>query len=122
MAVWWDGDLSRELLDDVQIQKWTVNGMKILFDGKNKGILSNNGTKANPCLSADILGDWREEIIWRNADNNELRIYLTPFETEYRFPTFLEDHIYRLSVVSENVGYNQPPEPGFYFGTDMLSK
>lgn len=122
MAVWWDGDLSRELLDGVKIQKWNGDGMEILFDGKDKGILSNNGTKANPCLSADILGDWREEVIWRSADNNELRIYLTPYETDYRFHTFLEDHIYMLSVVTENVGYNQPPEPGFYFGTDMLKK
>ncbi|WP_163174820.1 rhamnogalacturonan lyase [Bacteroides sp. 51] len=121
MAVWWDGDLSRELLDGVRIQKWTGDGMEILFDGKDKGILSNNGTKANPCLSADILGDWREEVIWRSADNNELRIYLTPYETEHRFPTFLEDHIYMLSVVTENVGYNQPPAPGFYFGTDVTN-
>lgn len=120
MAVWWDGDLNRELLDGTRIQKWTGDGMVTLFDGSDKGILSNNGTKKNPCLSADILGDWREEVIWRSADNTELRIYLTPYETEYRFPTFLEDRVYMLSVVTENVGYNQPPEPGFYFGSDMF--
>lgn len=118
MAVWWTGDLSRELLDGVCIQKWNGDGMETLFDGTDKGILSNNGTKKNPCLSADILGDWREEIIWRSADNNELRIYLTPYKTTHRFATFLEDRIYMLSVVTQNVGYNQPPEPGFYFGTD----
>jgi len=118
MAVWWDGDLSRELLDGTRIEKWTGDGTITLFDGKESGILSNNGTKKNPCLAADILGDWREEVIWRSKDNKELRIYLTPYETSYRFPTFLDDIIYRLSVVTENVGYNQPTQPGFYFGTD----
>ncbi|WP_321423883.1 rhamnogalacturonan lyase [uncultured Bacteroides sp.] len=118
MAVWWDGDLSRELLDGTRIEKWTGDGVITLFDGKKDGILSNNGSKANPCLAADILGDWREEVIWRSKDNNELRIYLTPYETSYRFPSFLEDIIYRLSVVTQNVGYNQPTQPGFYFGTD----
>ena len=120
MAIWWTGDLNRQLLDGVKIQKWIGNGMETLFDGTDKGILSNNGTKKNPCLSADILGDWREEVIWRSANNDELRIYLTPFGTEHRFPTFLEDRVYTYGVVTENVGYNQPPHPSFYFGSDMI--
>lgn len=119
MAVWWDGDLTRELLDGVRIQKWTERGLQNLFDGKGKGILSNNGTKANPCLAADILGDWREEVIWRNEENNELRIYLTPYATTYRFPTLLEDSVYRLNVAVQNVGYNQPTQLGHYFGPDQ---
>lgn len=118
MAVWWDGDLNRELLDGIKITKWTGDNTSILFDGKDKGILSNNGTKANPCLVADILGDWREEVIWRSADNNEIRIYVTPYSTAYRFPSFLQDIIYRHSVETQNVGYNQPTQPGFYFGSD----
>ena len=118
MAVWWDGDLTRELLDGVRIQKWTENGLQDLFDGRKLGVLSNNGTKANPCLAADILGDWREEVIWRSADNNELRIYLTPYETTYRFPTFWEDTVYRVNVALQNVGYNQPTHLGHYFGPD----
>ncbi|MBP1664942.1 MAG: type 3a cellulose-binding domain protein [Bacteroidetes bacterium] len=118
MAVWWDGDLNRELLDGTKITKWTGNNTSVLFDGKDKGILSNNGTKANPCLVADILGDWREEVIWRSADNNEIRIYITPYPTAYRFPTFLQDIIYRHSVETQNVGYNQPIQSGYYFGSD----
>ncbi|MCD8166527.1 MAG: rhamnogalacturonan lyase [Bacteroides sp.] len=118
MAVWWDGDLSRELLDGIRIDKWNGFGVTNLFDGSNSGIASNNGTKKNPCLVADILGDWREEVIWRSEKNDEIRIYLTPYPTTYRFPTFLEDPVYRLSVAHQNVGYNQPTQAGFYFGTD----
>ena len=51
------------------------------------GCASNNGTKATPVLSADILGDWREEVILRVADDpRELRIYTTTIPTEHRLP------------------------------------
>ena len=113
MAIWWDGDLTRELQDGIMIDKWNGHGVTNLFNGKDKGIASNNGTKANPCLIADIFGDWREEIIWRSEDNSEIRIYMTPFSTAYRFPSFMEDPIYRWGVISHNVGYNQPNHTGF---------
>ena len=86
------------------------------------GAASNNWTKANPCLQADILGDWREEVIARTPDNKSLRIYLTEHPTEYRFHTFMEDPAYRVSVANQNVAYNQPPEPGFYFGPDLKGR
>ncbi len=119
MAVWWDGDLLREMLDHITISKydWRVRNCVPLL--VMKGCASNNGTKANPCLAADILGDWREEVLVRTEDNTALRLYVTPIPTTYRFPSFLEDPIYRMSVVTQNVAYNQPCQPGFYFGPDM---
>ena len=78
----------------------------------------NNGTKSNPCLSADILGDWREEVIVRDRESTELRVYVTTLPTDHRINCLMQDIPYRLSVATENVGYNQPPEPGFYLGPD----
>ena len=120
-AVWWDGDLLRELLDRNAISKWNwqTQTTDLIKDFRAEGCSFNNGTKQNPCLSADILGDWREEVIVRNNESTELRIYSTTLPTAYRFPTFMLDIPYRISVATENVGYNQPPEPGFYFGSDM---
>lgn len=119
MAVWWDGDLLREMLDGNTVSKYDRNTGEcrplITFDGT----LSNNGTKKNPCLQADIVGDWREEVLLRSADNASLRLYVSPIPTAYRFHTFLEDPVYRISVATENVGYNQPTQPGFYFGPDL---
>lgn len=119
-AVWWDGDLLRELLDRNSVQKWNWREGKVdmLKDFKAEGCTFNNGTKQNPCLSADIIGDWREEVIVRDEESTELRVYSTVLPTAYRFPTFMLDVPYRESVAAENVSYNQPPEPGFYFGTD----
>ena len=76
-----------------------------------EGCAANNGTKANPVLSADLLGDWREEVIWRSADNRELRLYTTLHPTPHRFRTLMQDSQYRLAVAWQNVGYNQPPHP-----------
>ncbi len=86
------------------------------------GAASNNWTKANPCLQADILGDWREEVIARTPDNQSLRIYVTDYPTDYRFHTFMQDPTYRVSVANQNVAYNQPAEPGFYFGPDLKGR
>lgn len=118
-AVWWDGDLLRELLDKNQVLKydWKTRGCNTLIEFS--GCSFNNGTKQNPCLSADILGDWREEVIVRTKDSSELRVYTTTTPTDHRFPCWMQDIPYRLSVATENVGYNQPPEPATYFGADM---
>lgn len=118
-SVLWDGDLLREILDGITISKYnwlTGNLDKVkTFDG----CAWNNGTKRNPCLQADIIGDWREEVLVRTADNDALRLYVTDIPTDYRFHTFMEDPAYRVSVANQNVAYNQPSEPGFYFGPDL---
>lgn len=118
-SVLWDGDLLREILDGITISKYNwrtgeLDKMKT-FDG----CAWNNGTKRNPCLQADIVGDWREEVLVRTADNDALRLYVTDIPTDYRFHTFMEDPAYRVSVANQNVAYNQPSEPGFYFGPDL---
>ena len=116
-AIWWDGDLLRELLDHETVTKYDWEHKKVVelqrFDGR-----FNNGTKSNPCLQADILGDWREEVIVRNRESTELRLYTTTIPTPYRINCLMQDIPYRLSVATENVGYNQPPETGFYLGPD----
>lgn len=113
-VIWWDGDTSRELLDKNYIKKYPNT---ILLTAQ--GAVSNNGTKATPVLSGDILGDWREELILRSQDNQELRIYSTTIPTDIKLPTLMQDRQYRLSIVWQNVGYNQPPHPGFYLGAGM---
>lgn len=111
---WWDGDLSRELLDGNHIDKY--KGGRLLTA---EGCTSNNGTKSTPALSADLWGDWREEVIFRTNDNKSLRIYSTTIPTHYRFVTLMHDPQYRLSIAWQNVAYNQPPHTSFYLGEGM---
>lgn len=118
-GVWWDGDVLRELLDRNVITKWNwLTGTETTLLTA-EGCTSNNGTKATPTLSADLFGDWREEIIWRTTDNKELRIYTTTIPTPHRFYTLMHDPQYRLSIAWQNVAYNQPPHTGFHLGEGM---
>ena len=121
MGVWWDGDLLRELLDGTTISKWDYANGRAAPLLVADGCASNNGSKSNPCLQADILGDWREEVIWRARDNTELRIYVTTIPADRRQVTLMHDPVYRLSVAWQNVGYNQPTQPGFYMGEGMAA-
>ena len=117
-GIWWDGDLLRELLDRETVSKYDWQKKSVVDVERFEGIRFNNGTKSNPCLQADMLGDWREEVLVRNPESTELRLYVTTIPTDYRIDCLRQDIPYRLSVATENVGYNQPPEPGFYLGPD----
>jgi rhamnogalacturonan endolyase len=121
MAAWWDGDLLRELVDKTVITKWNWENKTTerLYNVFQEGVSSNNGTKSNPCLIADIWGDWREEIIYRKSDNSELRIFTTPIESDNSFYTLMHDSQYRLSIAWQNVAYNQPAHTSFFLGYGM---
>jgi hypothetical protein len=114
--VWWDGDDSRELLDDNRITE--IDGDELVVCGECD---SSNGTKATPTLSGDLLGDYREEVIWREMDDSALRIYVTTSATERRLFTLMHDPQYRVAIAWQNVAYNQPPHPSFHFGEGMAT-
>lgn len=121
MAIWWDGDLLREILDGVNIDKWDYenNTSVRIMSGADYQVAKNNGTKSNPSLSADILGDWREELIARSEDGMELRIFSTTIPTTHSIYTLMHNPHYRLSIAWQNVAYNQPPHTDYYLGHDM---
>ena len=123
-ALYWDGDLLSELGDgiatddDWAITKydWVNNQMDTI--AVLEGTKTNNSTKKTPSLTADLFGDWREEVVMRNEDDTELRIYMTTEETEYMIYTLMHDPVYRNTVANQNTAYNQPPHIGFYLGAD----
>ena len=115
--IYWDGDLERELLNDITISKMpAANTFQDIFTAA--GCASNNGTKAVPCLTADLFGDWREELVLRTQDNRALRVYCTPHTTDVRLTTLMHDMQYRMQVGCEQSSYNQPPHPSFYLGSE----
>jgi rhamnogalacturonan endolyase len=115
--VWWDGDTVRELLDSTTINKYGTSSDTRLLTGDS--VATNNGTKSNAALSADLFGDWREEVVWRTSNNSALRIYSTTNVASNRIYTLLHDPQYRVAVAWQNVAYNQPPHPGFFIGANM---
>ncbi len=127
--VYWDGDLSREILDDNQLGKYdATNGWTIRFYDDGRGYIpgsSNNGTKQNPSLTADVWGDWREEIIMPvgkgEGETPCLRVMTTAIPTTYRLTTLMHDCQYRLGIAWQNVAYNQPPHTSYYIGSASLA-
>lgn len=126
--IYWDGDLQDELLANGRpphfppyLQKWNgkeavalplSNGKQLYEMGHS---VSCNWSKANPNLQADLFGDWREEVIyWDESDASHLNIFTTNEPTDYRVPTLMHDHVYRMGIAWQNVSYNQPPHLGYY--------
>src|SRR5690554_1127743 len=114
-VIWWDGDLLREMLDGTTITKYP---RATIFTAA--GCASNNSSKSNPGLQADLLGDWREEVIFRTSDNTRLRIYTTDIPTVYRIPCLMHDAQYRTAIAWQNVAYNQPPHVSYFLGHGMV--
>lgn len=126
---WWDGDLLREITDH-EFDETTRTGVPTVSEWdwetstqveleRFEGTSSNNDTKGNPVLQADLFGDWREELIFRSEDSTSLRLYSTSALTEYRLRTLMSDPVYRLGVAWQNVAYNQPPHTSYFLGEGM---
>ena len=113
--IYWDGDLESELLDGTTICKYNGNGVDTLLS--DSGVAACNGTKNTPNLSADIFGDWREELIVHTTDSSALRIYSTTYTTDLRMFTLMHDTQYRTAIAWQNTAYNQPPHASFFLGT-----
>lgn len=116
MAIWFNGSLSRQLFNQKTIEEYGIGRVFTLY---RYGVTDINGSKSNPCIYGDFLGDWREEIIMPTSDNTELRIFSTWYPTEYSFPYLMSDHIYCMSLLNQNIGYNQPTQLSYYLGSDL---
>lgn len=125
----WDGDLLSEIVDHdfdedagegvPVVSKWDYENLEQVPIFEPEGVRTNNHTKGTPALQADLLGDWREELVYRTADSSALRIFTTTDPTEHRLRTLLSDPQYRLAVAWQHVAYNQPPHTSYFLGEGM---
>lgn len=112
--IYWNGEGRDQLLDGTNIYYSGSGSKSVQLAGYNN-TATPGGSKAYPCLSADIMGDWREEIIlFCDRDSASLNIFSTTERTDFRLPTLMHDHVYRMGVAWQNVAYNQPPHLGYY--------
>lgn len=122
-AIYWSGELTRELLDRACIVSFINNPVidrtRLVYFGAYGSNDGNHGTKYNPCYYGDILGDYREEVIIGSSDFKSIYIFSTNYPTKYRFPHLMEDHHYDMSQAMQNIGYNQPTYLGYYLGAEL---
>jgi rhamnogalacturonan endolyase len=100
--VWWDADPLREIHSRGNIAKWKGNSSTI---GNTQGMVHH---------VADILGDWREEII--TFTNGELRVYSTTIPAVDRRVCLMQDALYRNDVTHRSMGYAHVPMTSYYLG------
>jgi len=129
----WDGDLMSETFDhsfdtvaykplSINITDWNYETQKNDTLLSSTEALTDNGTKGNPGLIADLLGDWREEVVVRStADDNKIRIYTTTIATDYVVPCLMENHTYRTAIAWQNVGYNQPAHTDYLLSEGLIT-
>jgi len=95
-SAYWDTDNQRELINrDGKISKYKS---PVVFYTEIQGRIMS---------VADILGDWREEII--SCVPGEIRIYSTTILTSVRHICLLQDPIYRNYVAEASNGYYHVP-------------
>ncbi|WP_458119950.1 rhamnogalacturonan lyase [Paenibacillus sp. Z6-24] len=118
MNIKWSADMTTQVIDGAlevtpSIQNWQKGPVLVA-----NGTLTNNGTKGNPSLVADIFGDWREELLLRTADSSAIRIYLSTEVTDHKLYTLMHDAQYRTGIARQNTAYNQPSYTSFYLASD----
>jgi rhamnogalacturonan endolyase len=94
--VWWDADELKE-----------VNINDLLIKYKRDTLLKIEGKVV---MVADIVGDWREEIV--TSLPGELRIYSTNIPADTRKVCLMQNRQYRLGLANSTMGYFYPPQLG----------
>ena len=122
-VIWWDGDLLREIYGGFSVFKWNwqSGGEEKIFAAElpSGGGRDNRFIGMRPNLAADLIGDWREELLLPGPGGKSLRLYTSTIPTEHRLVTLMHDPQYRLSIAWQNVSYNKPPHPSFFLGDGM---
>lgn len=119
--IFWAGDMTTQILtsseDSVTLTGLNNKKNKIYLDAD--GVTTNNSTKGNASLIADVLGDWREELLVRTTDSSALRIFISTELSGHKIYTLMHDAQYRAQVACQQTAYNQPAYPSFYLASDM---
>lgn len=123
MSILWQPDLTRQIVEGSGTQTPVVRDVATgdaLVTAA--GTLTNNGTKGTPSLVADILGDWREELLVRTEDSSAIRIYTSATVSGTKMYTLMHDPQYRAEVARQQTAYNQPSYVGFYLASGMTAE
>lgn len=119
MSIRWAADLTTQIVNGSGIQTPTIDDWQRGRLLTAEGTLTNNGTKGNPSLVADVFGDWREELLVRTADSSALRIFVSTEVTTHKLATLMHDVQYRAEAARQQTTYNQPSYTGYYLASDM---
>jgi rhamnogalacturonan endolyase len=115
--IWWDADVLSENLNREFVEKWNpaTGGTVRLLNASNNGAEDSFRDAAQ--FYGDIMGDWREEIIYANNTDTELMIFTTTTPTNTRLYTLPHNPTYRACLTVK--GYLQSHLVDYYLGQGM---
>jgi hypothetical protein len=120
LGLQWDGDLLAEVLstDSAVIDQWNPATQA----RSRVSTLYNMGSGATtwdgwPVHFGDIIGDWREEVVYEKGTRDGLVIFTTNFSTTTRLYTLAQNPLYRNNMTTK--GYMQTRTTDYYLGADM---
>lgn len=133
MGIWWDSDPLRELLGndpvptarDARIVKWDWENptdresVPRVLTFADFGATTALGNSVYPTLIADVLGDWREEVILPSAEFDELIVFTTDQPSDVRLYTLAHNPAYRNGMSLK--GYLQSSNVDYFLGHDMAA-
>lgn len=130
--IYWDGDLTDEHMSGAVVSKFMISGTTASLSRCSTptsgtktlwslySVNTINESKDNPCLQCDLLGDWREELVYfcdggtsTVGGDFALRVVSSTFPTDYKLPWLRDDNTYNLAIACQNVGYSMPPHLGY---------
>lgn len=119
MSIKWASDMTTQIVNGSGTATPTIDDAKRGTLVTATDTRTNNGTKGNPSLVADIFGDWREEMLVRTADSSAIRIFLSTEVTNRKLYTLMHDPQYRAEIARQQTTYNQPAYTSFYLASDI---
>jgi len=134
-AIWWDGDLQREMLRapdgagaNIMVNKpgWDgtryTEGARLIEFARQSGWVVSASYGCRPMFEGDILGDWREEVILRENPGTgcvAFRVYSTTIPAQNKLYCLMQNPAYRQTVTGK--GYYQAPYTDYYLGGGMAT-
>jgi hypothetical protein len=117
--IWWDGDTLSELLNQNWIGKWNHlspnrNVQRLLSAGSDG---ATNSWRDAAQFYGDVLGDWREEVVFEHGDHSQIMIYTTTIPSSERLYTLAHNPEYRNCLTVK--GYLQSHMLDYYLGSGM---
>jgi len=115
--IWWDGDVGSENLDQTKIEKWNPVNRSVsrLLTGYREG--ASESWRGAPAFYGDILGDWREEVVFESFDHTALIVFTTTTPTNTRLYTLPHNPLYRSDMTTR--GYYQSNMVDYFLGFGM---
>lgn len=130
-ALWWGSDLSRYHISSAGNDKNPIleryNSSSKSFDRVQPNLYhENNGhgsyyfrapNAGRAAFWGDLLGDWREELLYCRTDSTGFVIISTWEETSHRLYTLMQNPAYRAQTTAR--GYYETADVDYYMAADM---